>query len=172
MNTFLKKLIFKILLTVFSLSLFIQPVKASNKDYNDNEPTINAPTPPVRETLDVISIFSDAYDNISGVNYNPNWQQSGLSKANIDFQPTGSGNSVLAYTNFNYQGIEFNSIQDLTAMEYLHLDIWTVDGVIPSITVISSGAEIPHTLTNGDGQWQSIEVPVAGITGDITKQFN
>ena len=54
-------------------------------------------------------------------------------------------------------------------MEYLHLDLWTVDGVIPSITVISSGAEIPHTLTNGDGQWQSIEVPVAGITGDITK---
>jgi hypothetical protein len=53
-------------------------------------------------------------------------------------------------------------------MEFLHLDIWTVDGVIPSISVISSGTELPKTITNGDGAWQSIEIPVAGITGDLT----
>jgi hypothetical protein len=132
-------------------------------------PNTNAPTPPVRETLDVISIFSDTYNNISDANYNPDWQQSGLSSANVAFQPTGSGNAVLAYPNFNYQGIEFSSAQDLTAMEFLHLDIWTVNGVAPAITVISSGTEIPHSITNGDGQWQSIEIPVAGITGDVTK---
>ena len=132
-------------------------------------PNINAPTPPVRETLDVISIFSDTYNNIAGANYNPYWQQSGFDYANSDFQPEGSGNAVLAYPNFNYQGIEFNSVQDITAMEFLHLDIWTVNGVVPNITLISSGSEIPHTISNGDGQWQSIEIPVAGITGDITK---
>ena len=169
MNKFIKISYLKIVLSVFFLSLSIQQIKANNEKYYDSEPTVNAPTPPVREALDVISIFSDAYNNIAGANYNPDWQQSGFTTANTDFQPTGSGNAVLAYPNFNYQGIEFNSIQDLTAMEYLHLDLWTVDGVIPSITVISSGAEIPHTLTNGDGRWQSIEVPVAGITGDITK---
>ena len=169
MNKFFRKSNFKILLPVFLLSFCMQPLIAAENTYNDNAPTINAPTPPVRETLDVISIFSEAYNNISGANYNPNWQQSGLSSANTDFQPLGSGNSVLAYTKFNYQGIEFNSIQDLTAMEYLHLDIWTVDGVIPSVTVISSGAEIPHTLGNSDGEWKSFEIPIAGITRDITK---
>ena len=46
--------------------------------------------------------------------------------ANIEFQPEGPGNSVLAYTNFSYQGIELNSDLDLTSMEYLHLDVWTV----------------------------------------------
>ncbi|WP_439131604.1 T9SS type A sorting domain-containing protein [Polaribacter sp.] len=165
------------LLTVQNLKLFLtlvvifigaQTIKAGN-EFDNNQPTTNAPTPPERKTLDVISIFSDAYNNITGANYNPDWQQSGLTYANTDFQPTGSGNSVLAYVNFNYQGIEFNSIQDLTAMEYLHLDIWTVNGVVPSITVISSGLEIPHTLENSDGQWKSLEIPVAGITGDITK---
>lgn len=132
-------------------------------------PNTNAPTPPSRQAIDVISIFSDTYNNISDANYNPDWQQSGLSFANVAFQPAGSGNAVLAYTNFNYQGIEFSSVQDLTAMEFLHLDIWTVNGVVPAITVISSGTEIPHAITNGDGKWQSIEIPVAGITADVSK---
>ena len=119
--------------------------------------------------MDVISVFSDAYNNISGANYNPDWQQSGFNSAKADFQPTGSGNAALAYTNFSYQGIEFNSVQDLTSMEFLHLDIWTVNEVIPSIAVLSSGTEIPHKIQNGDGEWQSIDIPVAGITADITK---
>ena len=169
MSELLKKQKTKIILSIFLFFFSIHLINASNKNYNNDQPSTNAPTPPERKTLDVISIFSDAYDNITGANYNPDWQQSGLTYANTDFQPSGSGNSVLAYTNFNYQGIEFNSVQDLTAMEYLHLDIWTVNGVIPNITVISSGLEIPHTLENSDGQWKSLEIPVAGITGDITK---
>ena len=146
---------------------------STNKTYTISyyigAPNTNAPTPPTRETLDVISIFSDAYNNISGANYNPDWQQSGLGSANAGFQPAGSGNAVLAYPNFNYQGIEFNSVLDLTGMEFLHLDIWTVNGVTPEITVISSGTETPHTITNSDGAWKSVDIPVAGITGDITK---
>jgi hypothetical protein len=135
-------------------------------------PHINAPTPPTRNNADVISIFSDAFTNISGANYNPYWEQSGFSSAKSDFQPTGSGNAVLAYTNFNYQGIEFNSVQNLSDMEFLHLDIWTVNGLVPSVAVLSSGAEIPHAMPNADGQWQSIDIPVAGITEDITKAIH
>ena len=98
MCRFFKYLLFTYVL-ISSFSLFSQ------------SPTSNASAPPDRETLDVISIFSDSYDNITGVNYNPYWQQNGFNIANSDFQPTGSGNSVLAYTNFNYQGIEFNSVK-------------------------------------------------------------
>ncbi|WP_020569324.1 T9SS type A sorting domain-containing protein [Neolewinella persica] len=146
--------------------------KTYTVSYYIGGPNVDAPTPPVRNAVDVISVFSDAYNNITGANYNPNWNQSGFASASSSFEPTGaggSGNVVLAYPNFNYQGIEFNSVQDITAMEFLHLDIWTVDGVAPNITVLSSGAEIPHPIPNGDGEWQSIEIPVAGITGDLTK---
>lgn len=135
-------------------------------------PHIDAPTPPIRNTVDVISIFSDAYNNISGANYNPNWQQAGFASASSAFEPTGPGGTgdvTLAYPGFNYQGIEFNSTLDITSMEFLHLDIWTVDGVTPDVTVISSGAEIPNSIPNGDGAWQSVDIPVAGITGDLTK---
>jgi hypothetical protein len=137
--------------------------------YYIGAPNVNAPTPPARNAVDVISIFSDAYNNISGANYNPNWNQSGFSSANAGFQPTGSGNSVLAYSNFNYQGIEFNSVQDISAMEFLHLDIWTVKGITPTISVISSGTAIAKSIPNGDGKWQSIDIPVANITGDLTR---
>ncbi|MFT7049845.1 MAG: hypothetical protein ACJAZK_000434 [Psychroserpens sp.] len=132
-------------------------------------PNTDAPTPPARNAVDVISIFSGAYNNISGANYNPNWQQSGFGSASSVYEPTGSGGSgdvVLAYPNFNYQGVEFNGTYDISAMEFLHLDIWTVDGVAPNIAVISSGAEIPNAIVNGDGAWQSIDIPMSGITGN------
>jgi hypothetical protein len=152
---------------IFAQSSFSQRSQVENVNSSNSNPTSNAPTPPARETLDVISIFSDSYNNITGANYNPYWEQSGFDSASSTFEPSGSGNAVLAYSNFNYQGIEFNSVQDITSMEFLHLDIWTVDGVVPSITVISSGTELPKEITNGDGAWQSIEIPVAGITGDL-----
>jgi len=145
--------------------------KTYTVSYFIGAPHIDAPTPPVRNTVDVISIFSDAYNNITGANYNPDWQQSGFTSASSTFTPTGTGGSgdvVLAYPNFNYQGIEFNSVIDITAMEYLHLDIWTVDGVAPFITVISSGTEVPNSIQNNDGQWQSLDIPVSGITADLT----
>lgn len=157
--------------TVFVTSQDSSTTKTYTLSFYIGAPHIDAPTPPVRNAVDVISIFSEAYNNITGANYNPNWNQSGYVSASSSFEPTGaggSGNVVLAYPNFNYQGIEFNNVLDITAMEFLHLDIWTVDGVAPNLTLISSGAEIPHPIPNGDGAWQSVDIPVAGITGDLT----
>ena len=158
----------KVLKVFFTLIIFyfIQPLNANN---SNNEPSGNAPAPPTRNATDVISIFSDAYNNIDGANYNPDWNQSGFESASSTYQPEGSENSVLAYPNFNYQGIEFNSVQDISAMEFLHIDIWTVEGVTPTVSVISSGTEIPHTIGNSDGAWKSVDIPISGITGDLTK---
>ena len=137
-------------------------------NYYIGEPHIDPPTPPSRNAVDVISIFSGAYNNISGANYNPNWQQSGYATASSTYTVPNSNNTILAYPQFNYQGIEFNSVVDISAMDSLHLDIWTVDGVMPNISVISSGIEIPHSIPNGDGTWQSINIPVTGITNTLT----
>ncbi len=137
-------------------------------------PTTNAADPEARDAENVISIFSGAYTNIEGVNFNPNWGQAGLGTANTAFDP-GTGNIVLAYPNFNYQGIEYATPEnrlDISAMEYLHVDIW-VDGTFnPNVFVISSGAEIAHPITNtGAATWISVDIPVAGITGDLAGAF-
>ena len=52
-------------------------------------------------------------------------------------------------------------------MEFLHLDIWTTNGVAPNVYVISSGTEIPHAIANDDGKWQSLDIPVQSITIDL-----
>ncbi|WP_197429317.1 galactose-binding domain-containing protein [Winogradskyella endarachnes] len=128
----------------------------------ETTPTSAAPTPPARNTSDYISIFSDAYTNVATVNLNPNWGQSTVQSV-VDI----AGNNTLSYDSFNYQGTDFGGAQDISNMEYLHVDIWT-NTVATNIYVISSGPEIPHAISSVDGSWQSLDIPVAGITGDLT----
>ncbi len=132
-------------------------------------PSDNATDPPARDSENVISIFSGAYTDVSGSNYNPNWGQSGFSTANTSFDP-GTGNIVLAYPNFNYQGNVLGSVQDISSMEFLHVDIWVNSTFNPNVFAISSGAEIAHSITNtGARTWISVDIPVSGITGDPTQ---
>ena len=134
-------------------------------------PTTDPTTPPARDAGDVISIYSDAYDNIANVDYNPNWGQSGFASANVAYD-TGSGNTVLAYPNFNYQGNDFNGAYDISSMEFLHLDLWTVGGVNPNVFVISGGGEVANPVPAGsDGVWRSIDIPVANITLNLDNAF-
>ncbi|HAW78563.1 MAG TPA: hypothetical protein DCX27_01865, partial [Balneola sp.] len=132
-------------------------------------PTDNATDPPARDSENVISIFSGAYTDVTGSNYNPNWGQSGFSTANTSFDP-GTGNIVLAYPNFNYQGNVLGSVQDISSMEFMHVDIWVNSTFNPNVYAISSGAEIAHSITNtGARTWISVDIPISGITGDPTQ---
>jgi hypothetical protein len=128
-------------------------------------PTSAAPTPPARVATDVISIYGGAYTPISGVNTNPNWGQN-----TVVTEVAISGDNALQYANFNYQGMDWvtlGSVQNISNMEYLHVDVWT-NSQAPNIFVISSGAEIPHPISSVTGSWQSLNIPVAGITGNLT----
>jgi hypothetical protein len=125
-------------------------------------PTAAAPTPPARVATDVISIYGSAYTNISGVNTNPGWGQS-----TVVTEVSIAGNNALQYANFNYQGTDWaGNAQNISAMEFLHVDVWTNDQK-PNIYVISSGAEKPHAISTVTGSWQSLDIPVAGITGNL-----
>lgn len=125
-------------------------------------PSGAAPTPPVRVATDVISVYGSAYTNISGVNTNPGWGQN-----TVVNEVSISGNNALEYANFNYQGTDWaGNIQNITSMEYLHVDVWT-NAQAPNCFVISSGAEVPHAITSVAGSWQSLDIPVAGITGNL-----
>ena len=132
------------------------------------QPTTNATDPPARDAADVISIFSGVYTDVTGTDFNPFWNQSGHGTANTAYDP-GTGNIILAYPNFNYQGVQFGSTQNIAAMEFLHVDIWINGTFNPNVYVISSGAEIAHPITNtGAGSWISVDIPVPGITGNLS----
>ncbi|MDC0341510.1 T9SS type A sorting domain-containing protein [Flavobacteriaceae bacterium] len=134
-------------------------------------PATGPTAPPARDADDVISIFSDAYTNITVTNYNPDWGQSGYSNANTSYDP-GDGNTLLAYPNFNYQGIDFvANTQDASSMEYLHLDLWTPadpNATTIQVTPINAGTgagEALTTITFTTGTWTSVDIPIASFTG-------
>lgn len=122
-------------------------------------PTTAAPTPAFN-AADVISVFSDAYTNIAGTDLNPNWGQ-----ATQVTQVPVAGNNTLLYTGLNYQGIQLGSNQNLTGMNFLHLDFWTANSTELKVFIISPGpAEKPYSLTVPTSGWTSIDIPLTEFT--------
>ena len=136
------------------------------------EPTVPAPTPTLPQN-EVISIFSDAYTNLSGVNLNPNWGQS----TTVSFL-TVQGDTVMRYNGLNYQGTELNQNLNLVnaGMQYIHIDFWNVNSTELNFFLISPGPNqqsvtlIPPATTE---QWVSVDIPLSEFqpTVNLTEVF-
>lgn len=133
-------------------------------------PPVAAPTP-TYPASGVISIYSDAYTNVAGSDYNPNWGQ-----ATVVTQPQIAGNNTLLYTGLNYQGLQFGSNQNVSGKQFLHLDYYTANSTALNIYLIcppgSPGGQapwekaypLPVPTANG---WNSIDIPLSGFTPQV-----
>ncbi len=124
------------------------------------EPTIAAPTPPARNATDVISVFSGAYTDLSGTDFNPNWGQSTIvSEVNI------AGNPTKKYASLNYQGVQFASAIDASQMEKLHIDVWTPNCTEFDVYPIVSGQPEQYVrLTPTFNGWNSFDIDLSQYT--------
>jgi hypothetical protein len=125
----------------------------------------DSPTAPTADAADVVSIYSDAYTDIT-TNYNPGWGQAG--NVNTTHDP-GDGNNVMVYSNFNYQGTVVANT-DISAMEKLHIDIWVADASVRTIKVTpilvsGSPAEFLVTVPVTSGAWNSVDIALSDFTG-------
>jgi hypothetical protein len=138
-----------------------------------------APTP-TESPNDVISIFSDAYDN-EPVDFFNGFYEPFQTTTSSDF--TVDGNDVLGYENFNFVGIEFNQnvpTIDASEMDFLSLDVFFPDGVPTNSTLNVNlrdfGAD--DSFANGDdtivstsistpalesGEWIRIDLDISGM---------
>ncbi|CAH8282859.1 hypothetical protein EV196_101710 [Mariniflexile fucanivorans] len=124
------------------------------------QPITNATTPPRRDAADVISIYSDAYTSISGVNFFPNWGQA-TTYTQIDVEE----NNIIQYGDLNYEGVDFGTTIDASAMEYLHIDVWTADLASLEIFPISSGTGEKSVVKNlVADEWVSFDIPLSDFT--------
>ncbi len=133
-----------------------------------------APTP-TQAASDVISIFSDAYENVNIKFYNGYWQP-WQTTTSADF--TVQGNEVLNYENFNFVGHQFDDpTLDTTSMTHLHLDVY-VPGEFPAgaklkITIKDFGPDgidtasdditQEYTIDTADlaaNAWSSVDIPL------------
>lgn len=127
---------------------------------SESTPSVPAPTP-TYPPGDVISVFSDAYTNVSGTNVSPNWGQ-----ATVVSQPRINGNTTLLYTGLNFQGIQLGSNQNVSAYGFLHLDYFTVNTNALQVFLISPGpVETAYSLPVPTGSgWKSIDIPLSAFS--------
>ncbi|MBE0662889.1 MAG: glycosyl hydrolase family 16 [Bacteroidales bacterium] len=132
--------------------------------YNDGtppppleEPETQAPTP-THPAANVIAIYSDSYEVLPGTDY-PDWGQlTVVSEVQIQ------GNNTLKFAGLNYQGIQLGSSQNVSAMNFLHLDFWTANSTLLKVWLISPGpVEKEFSLTVPTTGWASIDIPMSAF---------
>lgn len=125
-------------------------------------PATAAPTPPVRATGDYVSLYSDAYTNVSPIDWNPFWGQSTIvSEVSIATNPTRK------YTNMNYQGVQFGTPINVSSMSKLHVDIWTPNCTAFDLYLINttpSTVEQKVTLNPTLSGWNSYDIPLTSYS--------
>ena len=126
------------------------------------------PEAPTASAEDVLSIFSDSYTDVEGTNFNPDWGQSTQVTTEVL-----ADNSVLKYTNLNYQGTEFTA-QDVSAYSSIHIDYWSADQTTVDFFLISNEptTEVKKTIAITPGEWNSIDIPLSEFSPvELNKVF-
>ena len=122
-------------------------------------PPTAAPTPPARNAPDVISLFSNAYSNVAGTDWFPNWGQS-----TIVSDITVAGNATKKYEFLNYQGVQFANPINASGMTNLHIDIWTPNCTAFDVFLINTSpgtVEQSVTLTPTLAGWNSYNIALS-----------
>ena len=141
-------------------NLFIDNVYFYKAPAPPSMPTSAAPIPN-RAPSNVISIFSDTYQNVPGSDFNPNWGQ-----ATAVSQVAIAGNNTLRYGGLNYQGLALGSPVNVSSMGFLHLDFWSSNSSNLNVFLISPGPkETPYKLTVPTNGWTSVDIPLSAFAG-------
>ncbi|MGI9270543.1 MAG: hypothetical protein ACR2QT_02115 [Woeseiaceae bacterium] len=148
--------------------------------YNDtgggggNEPTVAAPTP-MQDPGDVISLFSNAYGDVTVDTFLAGFSAATLEDVLVD------GNDTKKYSSLDFAGIEFvgaNAI-DASGMTHIHMDIWSPDATDFAFKFVDFGGDgfgggndtenVPVSFNAGStpplnqGEWISIDVALADL---------
>jgi len=127
---------------------------------------------------DVISLFSDAYTDVTVDTWHAPWQYSTGEVTDFDID----GDNVKVYTDLNFAGIEFVSETiDASEMTHFHMDVWAPAGTQFLIKLVDFGAdgtwggapdaESELTFSAGTtpafvaGEWSSLEIPMVDFIG-------
>lgn len=152
------------------------PTEAGSQD-NDGCPVLgapeDAPATPTTDASSVVSIFSDAYTDITST-FAPNWGQSTVST-----EETIAGNAVKKLVNLNFVGIDLGedvsnrvSIADVTHVTF---DYWTPNGTTLKLKLVDFGADGAYagdlyqpivTVTEAATQdtWTRVVLPLSDFT--------
>ena len=150
-------------------------------------PSTAAPTPPEREPEDVISFYSDAYENVPVDNFD-----FGLCPGSGANEEMVAGNAVQHYSGPGCQGILFNNNRvDASEFTHIHFDFYTNDsdliGKVFNFKLVDWAGNIDASTSTGlevnfnggttpsmsSGSWISVDVDISAlgemVGGNLTR---
>ncbi len=133
----------------------------------------DAPPTPTQEAGNVISIFSDTYDDVAVNTYRADFGAAEFS------QETIAGNEVLRYGNLSFTGIEMlgeNALDLVDAdITTLHFDYWSPNSSAFQIKLVDFGGDGFEPRENNTeselrrflptGEWVSVDLPLGLFAG-------
>lgn len=123
----------------------------------------------------VISLFSDAYDNVTVDTWKTDWSSATLEDLQI------SGNNTKKYSGLTFVGIEtVSSMIDATQMTHFHTDIWSNNLTEFRVKLVDFGAnaaygggdDVEHEIiisNPAQEEWVGINIPLSAFTGLTTR---
>jgi hypothetical protein len=142
-----------------------------------NDAPTEGPTAPTADASNVVSMFSDSYDDVTVDTWLTSWSNDGQGVTaeleDIDL----NGNMVKKYSKFGFVGIEASSAPvDASSMTHINFDYWTPDGTVFKIKLVDWGADkaydggddSEHELALSSvtqGEWVSVSIPLSDFTG-------
>ncbi|MGK0412159.1 MAG: hypothetical protein ACJA1B_000349 [Polaribacter sp.] len=140
-------------------------------------PTDAPPTPPSYDAVNVISLFSDAYTDVSNVTWGTDWDS-----ANITDEEA-AGNNVKKVDIGAFLGVDFSSTPlNLNDFTHFHIDLWTESetqdksfnhklsnhaagaGETSAIEFATTNASSPVLPNPNPGGWISYDIPLSSFT--------
>ena len=144
---------------------------------------LTAAPEPTQPAEDVISIYSNAYNNEPIDFLNGFWEFSTTQSEEIQVD----GNDIFRYSQLNFVGIQFTAPTiDVSEMTHFHMDIWTPDPTATAEFIIELVDLGPDGTFDGNDNaaggvtlsspalqtesWVSIDLPLSDFTGLFTRQ--
>ncbi|WP_026705375.1 T9SS type A sorting domain-containing protein [Flavobacterium soli] len=140
-----------------------------------SDPTVAAPTPTM-DAANVISMFSNAYTNVTVDTWKTDWSDATLEDVQV------AGNDTKKYTSLNFVGIETVTSQlDITGMTHFNVDVWSPTFTQFKIKLVDFGAngifqggdDVEHELTfdnPAQSLWVTMSIPLTDFVGLTTME--
>ena len=134
-------------------------------------PITRAPSPPGRSPEDVISMYSDQYQQTTVDSYTTSWSVVALQE-----EVAIEGNQTLVYRDLAYAGIITEAAPiNAAAMEMVHFDVWSTNVNAFKIKFVDFNGtgynggtdniefEVSNTIDQ-EGEWVSFDLPLSDFT--------
>ena len=151
-------------------SFYIDNLYFSNEVLVPPTEPVSAAATPTEPEANVISLFSDAYTNVTVDTWRTDWSDAVYSETTVE------GNNIKLYDQLNFVGIETVANQvDASAMTHFHVDYWTGNATAFRVKLVDFGPdaafdggddtehEIEFTVT--PNTWVKLDIPLSDFTG-------